>query len=176
MGSRPDHGCPYALPFLASGLTGPFVGRIVDRYGPQKVIATGGLVGAMGYMTCRPGKRGLAVLRELHHKRVSPWRGSGTVPTTAVISKWFKKRRGTAIGIMSAGVGAGGLVMSPLLGGYVIPIFGWRMGFLSWPLLWPRLFLSPFWSSRQSLRTWGFTPTGTGIHQRQVKREQETRF
>ncbi len=116
------------LSFLASGLTGPFVGRIVDRYGPQKVIATGGLVGVMGYILAGLVNEVWQFYGSFIINGVA-MAGVGTVPTTAVISKWFKKRRGTAIGIMSAGVGAGGLVMSPLLGGYVIPIFGWRMGF-----------------------------------------------
>ena len=118
------------LSFLSGGLTGPLVGRIVDRYGARKVIATGALVGAIGFTS-------VSLVNEL-------WQfygcfiinglamaGVGPVPTTAVISKWFKKRRGTAIGIMSAGIGAGGLVLAPLLGGYLIPNFGWRMAYLA---------------------------------------------
>ncbi len=116
------------LSFLFTGVTGPFVGRIVDRYGPRRVIAAGGLIGALGYVLS-----GLAV--QLWH-----FYGSfivngiamamvGLVPTTTVISNWFKKRRGMAIGIMSAGIGAGGLILSPVLGGLIIPRFGWRFAF-----------------------------------------------
>jgi sugar phosphate permease len=118
------------LSFLASGLTGPLVGRIVDRYGARKVIATGALVGAIGYILA-------SLVNELWQFYGSfiinglAMAGVGPVPTTAVISNWFKKRRGTAIGIMSAGIGAGGLVLSPLLGGYLIPNFGWRMAYLA---------------------------------------------
>ncbi len=54
----------------------------------------------------------------------------GQVPATAMISNWFQKRRGTAIGIMSTGIGLGILVLAPLVGGYFIPNFGWRPSYL----------------------------------------------
>jgi len=57
------------------------------------------------------------------------------VPATAVVSNWFKKHRGTAIGIMSTGVGAGGLVLAPFIGSYLIPTFGWRASYLTLALL-----------------------------------------
>jgi len=55
----------------------------------------------------------------------------GQVPASVVVSNWFVKRRGTAIGIMSAGIGAGILVMAPILGNFLIPTFGWRISFLA---------------------------------------------
>ncbi len=66
----------------------------------------------------------------------------GHVSVTAVISNWFKKKRGTAIGIVSTGIGAGGLVMAPVIGGFLIPSFGWSsayltMGVLIWVLIIP---------------------------------------
>ncbi|GAI06068.1 unnamed protein product, partial [marine sediment metagenome] len=59
----------------------------------------------------------------------------GTVPASVVVSNWFKKRRGTAIGLMSAGVGAGGFVLAPFVGGYLIPNFSWRASYLALTLL-----------------------------------------
>lgn len=94
------------------------------------MIATGALVGAIGYILA-------SLVNELWQFYGSfiinglAMAGVGPVPTTAVISNWFKKRRGMAIGIMSAGIGAGGLVLAPLLGGYLIPNFGWRMAYLA---------------------------------------------
>ncbi|MCK4580397.1 MAG: MFS transporter, partial [Dehalococcoidia bacterium] len=48
---------------------------------------------------------------------------------SAAVSNWFQKRRGTAIGVMSAGIGAGGLVLSPLVG-HLILALGWRTSYL----------------------------------------------
>ncbi len=56
--------------------------------------------------------------------------GMGQVPSSAIISHWFKKRRGTAIGLMSAGIGGGGFVMAPVAG-WLITEFGWRIAYLS---------------------------------------------
>jgi MFS family permease len=56
--------------------------------------------------------------------------GMGQVPSSAIISNWFKKRRGTAIGLMSAGVGAGGFLIAPLVA-WLIPEFGWRTAYFS---------------------------------------------
>jgi MFS family permease len=56
--------------------------------------------------------------------------GMGQVPSSAIISHWFKKRRGTAIGLMSAGIGGGGFVMAPVAG-WLITEFGWRAAYLS---------------------------------------------
>ncbi|MFW6056032.1 MAG: MFS transporter, partial [Chloroflexota bacterium] len=52
------------------------------------------------------------------------------VPTSAVISYWFKKKRGTAVGLTSAGIGAGGVVMAPVAG-YLLESVGWRLTYLS---------------------------------------------
>jgi MFS family permease len=37
-----------------------------------------------------------------------------------MVSNWFNKKRGMAIGIMSMGIGAAGFVFAPLVGGYLI--------------------------------------------------------
>ena len=53
----------------------------------------------------------------------------GQVPTSAIVSNWFEKRRGLVIGVMSTGIGIGGFALAPLVGGYVIPSFGWRISY-----------------------------------------------
>ncbi|MDP2718215.1 MAG: MFS transporter, partial [Dehalococcoidia bacterium] len=51
-----------------------------------------------------------------------------TVPTSTVL-RWFKKRQGFALGIVTAGVGFGALIFAPLLN-YLIQSYGWRQTFL----------------------------------------------
>ncbi len=111
------------------GLTSPFVGRLVDRYEPRRVMSIGAFIGGIGFL----------LLTQTHNL----WQfyaayvvlglgmnGITQVPISAVISNWFKKRRGTALGIASTGIGVGGLVLSPLVGSYLIPSFGWRVSYL----------------------------------------------
>ncbi len=49
-----------------------------------------------------------------------------TLPTVLVISNWFKKKTGQAMGIAMACAGIGGAIMNPL-GNFFIQQFGWRM-------------------------------------------------
>jgi len=115
--------------FLVSGIASPYIGRLVDRYGARMTTCGGALVTGLGF----------ASLNQMH----SIWHfyisytvialglvAIGPVPVTTIISNWFKKRRGTAMGIMSTGIGAGGVVMAPVIGGYLIPSFGWRASYL----------------------------------------------
>ncbi len=116
------------------GVTAPFIGRVVDRYGARNVIAIGAFVAGLGFIL-------LSQTNNLWHFYGGyiiigvGMSAAGPVPATAVVSNWFKKRRGTAIGIMSTGIGAGGLALAPLIGGYSIPNFGWSASYLALALL-----------------------------------------
>ena len=124
----------FTLLFLIRGVTSPFVGKLVDRYGARKVISTGALTTGLGfllltqvsslwhfYLGCSIIGVGIAAL--------------GPIPTSAVVSQWFQKKRGLAIGLMSPGFGVGGFVVAPLVGSYLIPSFGWRAAYLALAIL-----------------------------------------
>lgn len=119
----------FTIYFLVTGVASPFIGRVVDRYGARKVISIGALIVGLGFVS-------LSQASNLWHFYVSyavvgvGMAAMGHVPASAIVSNWFKKRRGTAIGIMSSGIGAGGVVLAPLVGGYLIPNFGWRASYL----------------------------------------------
>jgi len=120
--------------FLGTGVASPFVGRLVDRYGARKVISIGAFVAGLGFI--------LLGLTDNLWCFYGGWAVVGVAiaamgpnPATAVVLHWFKKRRGTAIGVMSTGVGAGGFALAPLIGGYLIPSFGWRASYLALALL-----------------------------------------
>jgi MFS family permease len=119
----------FSVLFLASGLVSPFIGRLITHYGERKVISIGAIV--MGV--------GIALLGSI----TNIWQyyvfyalvgigvaGMGTIPASSLVSKWFNKRRGLAIGIMAFGVGMGGFVAAPVVAGTLIPVFGWRAAYL----------------------------------------------
>ena len=99
---------------LVMGMTGPFAGRLIDRYETRKIIATGAFIAGLGFIS-------LSLMNSLCHFYLSyatigiGLAAVGYVPSSTVVSNWFKKRRGTAIGIMSTGVGAGGFFWHHLL-------------------------------------------------------------
>ena len=120
--------------FLVAGVTAPLIGRLVDRYGARAVMAVGAVVAGLGFVL-------LGFVDELWHFYGGyvviglGMSATGMTPATAVISNWFEKRRGMAIGVMSAGIGAGGLAVAPLVGAYLIPNFGWRIAYLTLAVL-----------------------------------------
>jgi len=119
----------FTVYFVMVGLSSPFVGRLVDRYSASRLIATGALISGLGFVLM--STTGYLWQFYLGYAIVGiGFAAIGHVSVTAVVSKWFRKRRGTAIGIMSTGIGAGGLVMAPVIGGFIIPSFGWRTAYL----------------------------------------------
>ncbi len=118
----------FTIFFATMGLSAPLVGKMIDRYGARLVISIGALVAGSGFAL-------VSRTQELWHFYLG-WiiigiggAGYGMVPATTLVSKWFTKRRGTAIGVVSAGVGAGGFTTAAFLG-RLIPSVGWRPAYL----------------------------------------------
>ena len=123
----------WTMRFLALALVSPLVGRLVDRYGVRKIMPIGAIIAGLGFVL-------LSQIKNLWHFYLG-WTAVGIgmaslglIPASAVVSNWFEKRRGIALGIMGIGFGAGG-VLSPLIGGYLIPNFGWRVSYFALALL-----------------------------------------
>jgi len=118
--------------FVTMGVTCPVVGRLVDRYGARPVIPVGAVVMGLGFVLV--SQMSQLFLFYLGYVLVGAGAaGMGQVPSSAIVSNWFKKRRGTAIGLMAAGVGAGG-VLAPAIG-FIIENHGWRSAYLSMAIL-----------------------------------------
>jgi len=115
---------------LAMGFASPLIGRLVDKHGVKSVIATGTIMTGIGLAA-------LSLMQQLWLFYISyivigvGMAAIGQVPASAVVSNWFVKRRGLAIGVMSMAVGVGGLIFAPVIGGVIIPDFGWRVAYLT---------------------------------------------
>jgi sugar phosphate permease len=119
--------------YATFGLASPLVGRFVDRHGARAVIPIGAAVMGLGFVLV--SRMSQLPLFYLGYVVIGAGAAAmGPVPCSAVISNWFKRRRGTALGLMSAGIGAGGMIMAPLMG-YVLSRHDWRTGYLSMAIL-----------------------------------------
>ncbi len=138
---RGEINAAFTILFLVSGMASPFIGKVVDRYGARRVISIGAAIVGLGFIL-------LSVMSNLWHFYVVyavigvGMTAIGQVPTSAIVSNWFEKRRGLVIGVMSTGIGIGGFALAPLVGGYIIPSFGWRVSYLvlamlAWVLIIP---------------------------------------
>jgi len=150
----------FTILMLVQGGLGLFIGRVVDRYGVKRVIGIGALVTGLGFVL-------VSLSNSLWHFYLSyivtgaGMAAIGPVPASAAVSNWFKRKRGLAIGIMSAGLGIGGLVLAPLTGGYFIPNFGWRAACLALALLsWVILIPLALWVIKTKPADMGLYPDG----------------
>jgi MFS family permease len=124
----------FSLFALGHGLISAPLGALADRVGARRLIAIGGglLAGALvldGSVRA-PWQLYLAfgVLTSLG---VS---AAGWVPAVVLVQRLFSRRVGTAIGIASAGIGAGIFLMVPLCE-VLIQVAGWRWAFRAYGLL-----------------------------------------
>ena len=116
-----------AVGALTAGLVGPLVGVLIDRYGSRKVMTFGALLMASGFGLMSM----LRALWQLYALNVIGAIGIACVawiPTQTLISNWFTRKRGMAMGITLAGIGFGGLTIPPLTA-FLIAEFGWRVAF-----------------------------------------------
>src|SRR2546423_6708796 len=100
----------------------PVVGRLIDRFGPRKVILPATAVLALILISGRA--LGSSIWQFYMFYGALGLIGSSTspVPYGVVISRWFNRRRGLALGFMMLGVGTGG-IMAPLLAQRLIAAF-----------------------------------------------------
>lgn len=117
-----------SLGFVMYMVSVPFIGGLIDRFGPKKVIIPGVLLTGLGLMFCAT-IRGIFSLYIFYGVLV----GLGIsfisiVSYSSILAHWFEKRRGLASGIASSGMGVGTYLLVKL-SERLITNFGWRWAF-----------------------------------------------
>ncbi|HXG68631.1 MAG TPA: MFS transporter [Blastocatellia bacterium] len=129
----------YGMHQLLNGALSPLVGLLLDRYGPRRLMPVGALILGLGLALSSQ----VNALWQLYVTfGIIAAFGVATlqsVPNVAVVSNWFVRNRGTAVGLVLAGSGLGELVLIPATQWLILHI-GWRDTFL---VLAPLVFLVP---------------------------------
>src|SRR5262249_26094027 len=119
----------YSLNLLIGAIVSPFVGHLIDRFGPRSVMPAGVIVFAIGLA----GSSQIHALWQLYVGfgvfAALGFAACQIVPNTAIISNWFTRNRATALGIISTGVGVGRLALLPLIQ-HFISTLGWRGAYI----------------------------------------------
>ncbi|HEY97420.1 MAG TPA: MFS transporter [Dehalococcoidia bacterium] len=129
--SRTEIMTGFSLFFIFAALSGPFAGRMVHRFGARGVVSLGGLSSCIGYLLLSQ-MSGLWQYYIGYALIGTGVAASGPVITTLVISNWFIRRRGMAIGAMSMGAGTAGMIFTPLVLVYLLPNLGWDKTYLTY--------------------------------------------
>ncbi|HEX6233044.1 MAG TPA: MFS transporter [Jiangellaceae bacterium] len=126
--SRSAVSTAYLIGTLTGALALPWIGRALDRYGVRRTMAVigaafGAVLIALATVSSIVGlTAGFVGIR-------MAGQGALTLTATTAAALWFDRRRGTAVGIVSA-VGAVGISMTPLLAEMLIAQYDWRVAWL----------------------------------------------
>ncbi len=112
--SRSDITLTYSVYMLAYGLSGPFAGQLIDRFGARVAYGFGLTSLGLGYFLA-----GFAT--ELWHYLVTVGllgglgaASLGMIVASALLSRWFTSRIGSIMSLPYAAIGAGMLMLPPL--------------------------------------------------------------
>ena len=127
--SRASLASAISVSLLLYGVAAPIAGRLIDWYGPRRVmIVSLALVGI--------GAAGTVAVRSLW-QLVLVWGvaiglgagGAASVLAASVASRWFVARRGLVVGLLNSASSTGQLIFLPVLMGLVLTA-GWQAGLM----------------------------------------------
>lgn len=119
-----------AIPIFTAAVAGamPVVGILIDRLGPRRVLIGsillyGGGLGGFFLVDSLPRFYGLFFLLGVVCS------GANSITYTRLLTVWFDRNRGKAIGIASSGMGLGMLIMPPIID-RVMQAANWQWAYL----------------------------------------------
>ena len=122
-----------SLAWIGAGIGGILMGRIAERIGVRWTVMCGGLSIAAGLALSSGG-----AVWQLYvgHGLLIGLLGNGGInaPLYVYISRWFDRRRGTALALISSGPYIAGALWPPIFG-QAIAMWGWRQTMIVYGVL-----------------------------------------
>ncbi len=135
-------------------IASPFLGRFIDRFGPRVMIFV--CVATQSLSSVINGAAGS--IWHLYIARI--FYGINVLPSTQIlINRWFAKKRGTALGIMSTGMPLGTIFLIPVTQ-YLILSWGWRTTMFFWAAVVFIIMLPLALTIRDNPAARGYAPDG----------------
>lgn len=119
--------------YMGSGLGGILMGWVADRVGARRTAAFGLVMIALGLQVSASGS---AAALLLGHGVLVGFLGLGCLfaPLVTLVSRWFDRRRGTALALVASGQYTAG-VLWPALLTWSIARFGWQTTMMAYGIL-----------------------------------------
>ena len=112
---------------LETGLLILVAGRLMDRWGPRKLVSSGAILSGLGLILLSQ-MQSLAMFFVSFALIATGLTTASTSLLMSAVAKWFRKRVGLAMGLAASGVAIGGLLL-PLVT-TTIDTFGWRQAMI----------------------------------------------
>lgn len=127
--SRAQVSLAFSLSLLVMSLVFPVVGRLVDRFGARRVIVPSVFFFGLGLMSFAFLSPRLWHLYAIYLLLGIVGGGTAPIPYSNVLSHWFDKRRGLALGVAMVGLGLGAFIM-PFFAQRLVEAGGWRWAYV----------------------------------------------
>lgn len=146
---------------LTAGVVSPLAGSVQDRRGPRLLTALAGVVLAAGFALLGLGASVAAFYAGYALARGAAQGVLGGAAQRAIAVRWFTRRRGRAMGIVSMSVPLGSAVLALIAQWSLAQGHGWRTVFAAMAVLTLVLLVLPAWLVlRASPEAIGLRPDG----------------
>ena len=123
-----------ATGFLVNGITQPFAGQLFDRFDGRKVILSGLVITGLATAALSLTFNFFFLMFVFGFVLSAAISGASGTNILALLSKWFRRRRATAMGLNVAGSSLGGLLLVPF-GMYLLQATDWRLTWIALGLI-----------------------------------------
>jgi MFS family permease len=131
--ARGEAALGYSLSWLCLLVFGPLAGWLSDRWGARLVVPLGGLL--LGGALALTGR---VTSLSQYYLALGVLGAAGIacimMPAAAIVSRWFVRARGAAMGVIAAGSSASAILFYPL-NTWLIVTLGWRGALLAFGLV-----------------------------------------
>ena len=125
--SRAATSLAFSLARAEGAIEGPLAGYLIDRLGPRPIMLAGVILSGVGYMLLATVNSYLSFLA-VYLGVISLSFSAGFMHSPMVLANtWFIRRRALAMTLVSASIGLGGTLITPLLA-FGVYTWGWRQG------------------------------------------------
>ncbi len=119
----------FSLSRTEGGIAGPLNGWLVDHFGARKIMFLGVTITGIGFILLRTVNSPVSLYLIFGLILSMGFNMGFTHATSAAVAKWFVKKRGRALSILTTGNGVGGAIFVPVIA-WLITQFGWRVSTL----------------------------------------------
>ncbi len=123
--SRFAVGSALSMLMLVGAIAGPLIGREVDRRGARHLMLLGAALMSAGFLAFSRIEGVLGLYITFGGFVALGAALLGPITNTALVTNWFQKARGIALGISQIGISLSGMVMA-FVATWLVAEYGWR--------------------------------------------------